>query len=145
MQISLCPHPQQLLIRLTDERSWASEPVSCTGPADLADAAIEAFAALRAEWTARVNAAVPAHQTIKRAQQEAARATQLAVQVCYHGEWAVVPPITPVVREPGTVAGREAFVDADWAGAWLRCQRTFAHVDNLGRGAAWAARARSRP
>ena len=131
----------QLLIRLSDEKHWASEPFSASSANDLRDGALEAFVALRAEWTATGRRSIPAHQAIKLASHEARRPRALCVQVCYHGEWSVVPPFTPVIYEPGAVPGvRRAWVDENWSDAWGRCIRTFEHVDKIGAFCNWTAK-----
>lgn len=109
-----------LLIRLSDERSWACEPFAATGAESLRDGCLEAFARLRADWACNGWADI-------------ARPRALLVQVCYHGEWCAQPE-TPVIREPGSVPGANtAWADEDWADAWSRCVRTFEHVHRLGR------------
>lgn len=103
-----------LLIRLSDERSWACEPFLAEGPDSLRDGCLEAFVALRSERS------------------DSGRPRSLFVQVCYHGEWCA-QPWTPVIREPGSVpVARHAWVDDDWLGAWARCLRTWKHVHALG-------------
>jgi len=120
-----------LLIRLSDEQRWACEPFQAATAAEFRDGCLEAFAALRAEWPTLCSA--PAHQTRKWAAHDTLRPTALMVQVCYHGDWCA-QPFTPVIREPGSVAGAaRAWADEDWADAWARCVRTFDHVNTLGK------------
>ena len=120
-----------LLIRLSDESSWACEPSQAATADEFREGCLEAFAALRAEWP--VLCAAPAHQTRQRAAHEAQRPTALLVQVCYHGDWCA-QPFTPLIREPGSVAGAlRAWRHEDWADALARCIRTFRHVDELGK------------
>ena len=120
-----------LLIRLSDEARWACEPFQAETADEFAAGCLEAFVSLRTEWPALCNA--PQHQTGKHAAHAAQRPTTLLVQVCYHGDWCA-QPFTPVVREPGSVAGAaRPWADEDWADAWARCVRTFDHVNELGK------------
>ena len=129
-----------LLIRLSDEQSWTSEPFTTTDADSLRDGCLEAFANLRTDWPTVCRAAHPAHQTQKIAQCEAMRPRSLLVQVCYHGEWCA-QPWTPKIREPGAVANaRQSWADEDWADAWARCVRTWKHVNELGKFLHWVAK-----
>lgn len=120
-----------LLIRLTDEKAWGCIPFQAATSVEFRDGCLEAFASLRVEWPALCCA--PTHQSGKHAAHAAQRPTSLLVQVCYHGEWCA-QPFTPVIREPGSVAGAaRAWVDDDWSDAWARCVRTFDHVNALGK------------
>lgn len=129
-----------LLIRLSDEQSWACEPFGAVGVESLRDGCLEAFAQLRAEWTARGAHEIPPHRTHQRARHESLRPHSLQVQVCYHGEWSA-QPWTPVIREPGSVPDSpKPWIDEDWADAWARCERTFRHVDGFGKLVHWVSR-----
>lgn len=129
-----------LLIRLSDEHSWSCEPFTADSAESLRDGCLEAFVNLRADWTARGASEIPAHQTNNLAKHEARRPRSLLVQVCYHGEWCA-QPWTPVIREPGSVPNaRQTWIGEDWEGALVRCQRTWAHVNALGKMLNWAAR-----
>lgn len=129
-----------LLIRLGDEHTWSCEPFQASNQDELRDGCLEAFANLRTDWTARCTAAIPAHQTRKRASCEAQRPRSLYVQVCHHGEWCA-QPWTPVIHEPGSVPNAsQAWGGENWGDAWERCVRTFNHIDNLGMLLNWAAR-----
>ena len=130
----------QLLLRLSDERSWASAPFSASSADDLREGALEAFACLRAEWRRIVDADIPAYQTINRSHRYAERARVLHVQVCYHGEW-VAQHWTPTITEPGCAPGAPtAWADENWGDAWNRCVRTFDHVNQIGKLANWASK-----
>ena len=128
-----------LLIRLSDELFWSCEPFTAASAESLRDGCLETFAALRAEWPALGASTIPKHQTRKRAAHEARRPRSLLVQVCYHGEWCA-QPWTPVIREPGSVPNaRQSWIGEDWNDAWHRCERTWTHVNALGKMLNWAA------
>lgn len=125
--------PTSLLLRMSDEKSWACEPFLASAVADLREGCLEAFATQRADWTCAGNRAIPAHQSIKRDRHETLWPRTLVVQVCYHGEWCS-QPFTPVIHEPGSVVGAgKAWRDEDWSDAWQRCCPTWAHADELGK------------
>lgn len=125
-------------LRLSDERNWSSAPFVAACAADLRDGALEAFVALRTEWPALCKA--PPHQKRKHTQHALCRPRTLFVHVQVRGHWCVVPGISQVLREPGSVPNaRQAWCDEDWGRAYRRCLRIVSHVEQLEALAGWAA------
>lgn len=123
-----------LQIRLSDGHSWAHE-FGASNPHDLRDGCFEGFVGCAIERQRRANA-LPAYQTIKRANIIAGTPRALALHVQHNGAWLNANYGTNsehriIVRQPGTATNSEGWDAAPWEMYWLRCLRCWNGAEAL--------------